>query len=70
MTDPKTPHGNIVYVRPVLTADLPEQVREETDAEMLYAIHNPDGQRIALVDNYKLAFRVARANHLSPVSVH
>jgi hypothetical protein len=59
-----------VYVRPVATADLPEQVRVETQAETLYAIHNPDGQRIALVENYKLAFRVARANDLSPVSVH
>ncbi|MEL6584845.1 MAG: DUF1150 family protein [Pseudomonadota bacterium] len=61
---------NLVYVREIQVASLPEDVQGQTEAEILYAIHNPDGERIALVDDRKLAFRVARANDLSPVSVH
>ncbi|MEQ8368246.1 MAG: DUF1150 domain-containing protein [Roseicyclus sp.] len=61
----------IVYIRPVAVADLPEEVRQQVgSAQTLYAIGNEDGQQLALVKDRKLAFVVARQNHMQPVSVH
>lgn len=61
----------IVYVRSVQAEDLPEGVREQVgDAEKLYAVHNEDGERLALVRDRRLAFALARQNDLSPVTVH
>jgi len=60
-----------VYVRSVASADLPDEMREETDGfETVYAIHSEDGERLALVKDRDLAFAVARTNDLTPVSVH
>jgi hypothetical protein len=60
-----------VYVRSVAAADLPDEMREETDGfETVYAIHSEDGERLALVKDRELAFAVARTNDLTPVSVH
>lgn len=62
---------NIVYVRAVLVEDLPEDVRDQAgDLERLYAVHNAEGDRLALVRDRRLAFTVARQNDLAPVSVH
>lgn len=65
-------HGRpIVYVRPVEVADLPAEVREQAHgATRLYAVHNEDGEQLALVRDRKLAFVLANQNDLSPVSVH
>lgn len=61
----------IVYVRPVLVADLPEDVQSEVgDAEQLYAVHSSDGERLAIVKDRKLAFILARQNDFAPVNVH
>ncbi len=61
----------IVYVRPVLVSELPEEVRHAADgAEEIYAVHNADGERLALVKNRTLAFALARQNDLTPVTVH
>ncbi len=61
----------IVYVRPVDVADLPEDLREQVgNLTTLYAVHSDKGERLALVDNRKLAFQVARMNNLDPVTVH
>lgn len=63
--------GQIVYVRPVAVADLPEDVREQIGAvETVYAVHRPDGERLALVLDRNLAFHLARQHDLAPVSVH
>ncbi|MGB0496845.1 MAG: DUF1150 family protein [Rubricella sp.] len=59
-----------VYVRTIRTADLPDEIREQTEADTLYAIHDADGQQLALVDDRALAFRVAREHEMAPVSVH
>ncbi|SMX31703.1 DUF1150 family protein [Actibacterium lipolyticum] len=62
---------NIVYVRRVAVADLPEDVQEQAEgAEQLYAVHNADGERLALVKDRNLAFILARQNDLAPVNVH
>jgi len=64
-------HGKIVYVRPVLTADLPEDVQEQIgDLETVFAVHNATGERLALVRDRKMAFVLARQNDFAPVNVH
>jgi hypothetical protein len=61
----------IVYVRPVAVAELPAEVREQAGGmEEIYALHDADGQRLALVRDRTLAFILARQNDLAPVSVH
>ncbi|MFC3569546.1 DUF1150 domain-containing protein [Paracoccus sp. TOH] len=63
--------GNTVYIRRVAMDTLPDEVRRQVpDAEALYAVHGPDGERLALVKDRSLAFMLARQNELSPVSVH
>ena len=62
---------NIVYVRPVALADLPDEIREQVEGMTeLYAVHNGEGERLALVKDRNLAFTVARQNDMAPVSVH
>ncbi|RBO53346.1 DUF1150 domain-containing protein [Rhodovulum sp. BSW8] len=61
----------IVYVRPVKVADLPEEVqRQALGLDELYAVHDVNGGRLALVRDRKLAFQLARQNDLAPVNVH
>lgn len=63
--------GNIVYVRPVEVADLPQDLRDQVPGvTRLYAVHGADGERLALVRDRALAFTLARQNELAPVSVH
>ena len=61
----------IVYVRPVRVADLPSEVREQAmGIDTLYAVHNAEGERLALVKDRDMAFILARQNDLEPVTVH
>ncbi|MBN2905966.1 MAG: DUF1150 family protein [Rhodobacteraceae bacterium] len=61
----------IVYVRPVKVADLPEEVQREAEGlEQLYAVHNADGERLAVVRDRRMAFALARQNDCAPVNVH
>ena len=61
----------IVYVREVLVTDLPEDIRlQATDVDILYAVHDASGERLALVKDRQLAFTLARQHDLTPVSVH
>ena len=61
----------IVYVRPVAVAELPAEVREQAvGMDEIYAVHDADGQRLALVKDRTLAFILARQIDLAPVSVH
>lgn len=67
------PEGDsrIVYVRPVVVADLPEEIRSQAEGlDRLYAVHRPDGARLALVRDRDLAFALARQNDLAPVNAH
>lgn len=61
----------IVYVRPVEVAQLPAELRAQlAGVERLYAVHDQNGERLALVRDRALAFALARQNDLAPVSVH
>ena len=61
----------IVYVRPVDVSDLPQEVQGQARGfETLYAVHNANGQQLALVADRKLAFALARQHDYAPMSVH
>lgn len=65
----------IVYVKSVDLADLPDEVQQSVQAEVgglnhLYAVHDADGQQLALVANRRLAFVLARQHEFAPVTVH
>ena len=61
----------IVYVRPVAVTDLPRDVRDQAGpAKQVYALHNANGERLALVAKRSMAFALARQNDLTPVTVH
>jgi len=61
----------VVYVRAVPVETLPDGLREQAlGATTIYAVHDEDGERLALVRDRGLAFMLARQNELTPVSVH
>ena len=61
----------IGYVKSVSVADLPAEVQAQAEGlDQLYAVHDEDGQQLALVANRTLAFTLARQHDLSPVTVH
>ncbi len=60
-----------VYVKSVQVADLPDEVQEHVgELETVFAVHNADGEQLALVANRKLAFHLAREHQMQPVTVH
>jgi hypothetical protein len=70
---PSLPGGSdpIVYVRPVPVSDLPEPLRAQAGGlQVVYAVHDADGQRLALVADRRLAFVLARQHDRAPVNVH
>jgi hypothetical protein len=73
MNTPYTfPEGpKIVYVREVAVRDLPDALREQAgDLDVIWSVHAPDGQQLALVADKALAFQLARQHDVMPVSVH
>lgn len=69
--DFKENRDHTVYVRQVATATLPRDIRDRLPAvAVMYAVHDADGERLALVQDRSLAFTLARQNDLVPVSVH
>jgi hypothetical protein len=68
---PKENADRIVYIRPVDKNTLPDEVQAQLiDQNELYAVHDSDGERLALVADRTLAFVLARQNDFAPVSVH
>ena len=63
--------GAIVYVRPVAVSELPEALQSQAEGfTTIYAVHRPDGARLALVADRALAFSLARQHDMAPVFVH
>jgi hypothetical protein len=61
----------IVYVRPVTVADLPDELRAQIgNVETVYSVNRPDGERLALVRDRSLAFSLARQHDFAPVNAH
>ncbi|QBX34530.1 DUF1150 family protein [Paracoccus liaowanqingii] len=60
-----------VYIRKVAIATLPRDIREQLpEGRDVYAVHDAEGERLALVQDRSLAFTLARQNEMTPVSVH
>ncbi|MHA3916192.1 DUF1150 family protein [Halovulum sp. GXIMD14793] len=61
----------IAYVRSVRAEDLPEEFRQHMDGRShAYSVHDASGDILAVVDDRKRAFTLARMNEFQPVSVH
>ena len=67
----KLGQSNIVYIRAVAVADLPDELRDKAQGiDQLYAVCRENGEQLALVADRALAFVLARQNDLAPVTVH
>ncbi|SIS84864.1 DUF1150 family protein [Phaeovulum vinaykumarii] len=63
--------NRIVYVRPVEVDGLPSELRAQAGGlRRIYALHDAEGTRLALVRDRRTAFVLARQNDLAPVNVH
>ena len=65
----------LVYVRPLpleeLEALLPANAIAQLDStDDLFAVHDSEGQRLAIVEGREAAFAAARAHELVPASLH
>ena len=61
----------MVYVKPIAVRDLPAEVQEQAEGlETLFAVHDADGQQLALVADKSLAFVLARQNNYAPQPLH
>lgn len=62
---------NIVYLKPVATADLPDDLRDQAgDMRVVFAVHNTDGQQVALVADPAIASHLAAEHHMRLVTLH
>ena len=67
----ETEEDNTVYIREVATQSLPQEIQEQVPGlDRMYAVHDTEGERLALVRDRSMAFMLARQNELTPVSVH
>jgi len=65
------PEDRTVYVKTVLVTELPRAVRDQAQGlDQIYAVHDAEGQQLALVGDRKLAFALAREHDYAPVLVH
>ncbi|MEY1556757.1 DUF1150 family protein [Yoonia sp. R2331] len=61
----------IVYLKPVATADLPDEVRAQAgDTQIVFAVHNGDGEQVALVANPAIASHLAAEHQMQLVTLH
>jgi hypothetical protein len=58
----------IVYIREVAEDELPNELRGSDTR--VFALHDAEGNRLALAPNRRDAFALAKGNDMAPVSVH
>ena len=73
-TDPFV-KANMVYIRPLDDGELetilsPSALDDLDTSDQLFAVHNAQGDRIAIVEGRDAAFEAARAHSLQPASLH
>ena len=62
---------NIVYLKPVATQDLPDDVQEQAgELETLFAVHNTKGEQVALVASEGIASHLAAEHDMQLVTLH
>ncbi len=59
---------SIVYVREADPDTLPEHLKGAPGK--IFSVHNPEGTCLALTDDRRIAFELAKRNDFVPVSVH
>ena len=63
--------GRMVYVKAIKVEALPPELRQQAEGlEQLFAVHDAEGQQLALVADRKLAFALARQHDYAPQPVH
>ena len=63
--------ANIVYLKPMDTADLPDEVREQAgDMEQVFAVHNGQGEQVAYIADLTFAAHLADAHNMQIVTLH
>ncbi len=63
--------GRTVYIRSVLAADLPDDVREQIgNSKVMFSVHSDEGEQLAFVSDRTLAFELAKQHDFVPVAVH
>ncbi len=61
---------NIVYLKPVATADLPDDVQAQAgNLKTLFAVHNTMGEQVALVASQGIATHLADEHHMQLVTL-
>ena len=63
-----TSGNDIVYVREADRSELPDDLKAMPGK--LFSVHNADGACLAITQDRRVAFALARKNDLAPVSVH
>ncbi|MEL6563504.1 MAG: DUF1150 family protein [Pseudomonadota bacterium] len=63
--------GRMVYVKAVDVGALPKDVRAQAEGlDQLFAVHDAEGQQLALVADRKLALALARQHDYAPQPLH
>lgn len=63
--------ANIVYLKPMDTADLPDELREQAgDLEKIFAVHNGQGEQVAYIANLTFAAHLADEHNMQIVTLH
>jgi hypothetical protein len=62
--------SRIVYIRAIDPEEVPEPARSQAGTDAFYAIHDAQGNRLAVTTDRSIAFRLARENEMTPVSAH
>lgn len=63
--------GRMVYVNPISVDALPQEVQDQAEGlKQLFAVHDAEGQQLALVANRKMALALAVQNDYAPQPLH
>lgn len=63
--------ANIVYLKPMNTADLPDDVRDQAgDLDRIFAVHNGKGEQVAYIADLAFAAHLAEENNVEIVTLH
>lgn len=63
--------GRMVYVKPIAVNTLPKEVQDQARGlEQLFAVHDAEGQQLALVADRRMAFALAVQHDYAPQPLH
>lgn len=61
---------NVVYIKEVTARDVPPSISlDAMDGERIFALHDAQGEQLAVAANRELAVHLARANDLVPMAI-